>query len=502
LAAAAVLRRYDATDARAPDGLLGPFSHALMLHQLLHAAGPRQRVDARARVQARSTEALLQVWQAEHVPFADRWQAHPALLELAAFGQLDEVRAWGRQGLRAHPALIEQADASCLAALCAAEPDLAAAARAEVLRRFQPQQPDLRLCAALLDGGENARGLGLELLQASAAHWIGSDHVLRLLRRRSAEGRMAATAALQWALPLLDGAARQALLRLLLDSLDGKAAQAEPERQSAVIEVLLAHAREAAGQRSLEQVLAWVQDGDLARRSVGGALLGEHADALALIGSARLVVLADDEVQSVRAAACSLVTRALDELRSDPWPLLQLAETRFPDTRRCAFELLQQLDIATLGLDALVGLCDSNHAQVQAFARDWIRAHLDRLSPQSLLERLIEHPHAPMRAFALELMEQHLPPGAAALAEVQTFLRVSLLTPRLPRAARDRLLRVTEARGLCDQEQAAIAVSVLGAALRTQVQRDFEPLVLALSRIQLRFPDIRSEWKLLAEAGA
>lgn len=493
-AATAVLARYDETDAREPEHLRGAFAWSLMLHRLLHAAGPRFHETASARVAARNPAAVSAPWSIDHVAFADRWEQLPtSYLRLAAFGRLDEVRAFGEAGLLRHPAVLAEADGATLAALVDVPvAALALLAEHEIERRFDAERPDLSLCAELLDGGERARTLGRRLLALAEAGWIVDlAGVLMLLQRRSLEGRAAATQSVLDAMPRLDGSTRRALLALLLDALE-----AAPETSSALVDVLLAHADEAAAARNLEQILAWIQDGDLSRRTVGGALLGAHPDALATLGTARLVALADDEVQSVRAAACLLVGRALDALRDDPWPLLTLAETRFPDTRRCAFELLGKLDIEHLGHDALVALCDSNHAQVQDYARRWIGAHLERLDGARLLECLIEHPHAPMRAFALELLERHLPDGAPAFARVQDFLRASLLTPRLARPAKDRLLRVVAARGVVDAEQGRIAITILGAALRTAIQRDFEPLVLALTRIQLAWPALGSEWRL------
>jgi len=455
-------------------------------------------VNDSTRVVARNAAAVSQSWSLADVPFVDRWDKQPAVfLQLAAFGQLAEVRSFGSAGVLKHPQLLQQASAAELAALIGADPAVALLAEAEVSARFQIDHPDLDLCAALLDGAEHARTLGMRLLATSTSAWIGrSKAVALLLRRRSLEARNSAAQIVQIAMAALDASHLTELLEHLLDTLDGAPAQANPERSSALIDVLLSYPDAAARVRSLEQILAWVQDGDLPRRTVGGALLGAHPDALQLLGTARLVALADNEVQTVRAAACLLVGRAVSQLQTDPWPLLMLAETRYPDTRRCAFELLAQLDITQLNLDALVALCDSNHAQVQDFARTWIAGHLDQVDAPALLEALIEHPHAPMRAFALQLLETHLPAGAEAFARVVSFLRSTLLTPRMSRPAKDRLLRFTEQRGLQDATQGALALEVLGAALRTAIQRDFEPLVLALTRIQLQHPQLSGDWQL------
>ncbi len=493
LAAAAVLRRYGADDARAPRALQSPFVYALMLHRLLHGKGKRQRVDAMSRVCYRDTAAVKTPWLLADVPFVDRFDAKPAAFVSLATGGLDEVRAFGIDGLMRHPEAIATASPTDLAALIDT-PRIAASARAEAERRFDATVPDLKLLAALLDGGDLARALAQAFLSRSASVWIVHAQLPRLMRRRTDAGRQAIAQLTQAVLAVLDDAPRITVLERLLHAMR----EAPSERDEALLTVLTAYADVAAATLPLLQVLALVQDGTLTQRTLGGALLAAHPQSLTLLGSARLAMLAEDEVQSVRGAAAILLERALPQLQIDPWPLIQLAESRFSDNGAHAFALLQRLDATALSLDALVALCDSNRSDVQAFATRIVIARLSDLDAPQLLQRLIEHPHVAMRQLALGLLDAHWPQGTDAFSRLAPFLRSSLLTPRLARSAKDRLFAIVADRGASDESQARIAIDILDAALRTANQRDFEAIAVTLTRLRLLFPTLSSAFEAVA----
>jgi hypothetical protein len=95
-----------------------------------------------------------------------------------------------------------------------------------------------------------------------------------------------------------------------------------------------------------------------------------------------------------------------------------------------------------------------------------------------------------MRAFALELVTQHLPPGAAALQQISGFCR-SALFELWPQAAVKRgIVDFLAARGQHDEQQAAIVAAVLGDVVRMHGRGDFERALHALVRIKLAFPEV------------
>src|SRR5205823_1334438 len=132
------------------------------------------------------------------------------------------------------------------------------------------------------------------------------------------------------------------------------------------------------------------------------------------LGLERLARIAQHELVGVRAAARALLWSASDSLAADPSILFLLVESEWADTRQFAFEWLRtRANIATLGLDGVMGLLDSNRTDVQDAGAELVGKHFGELPMAELVQRLAQHPHPHLRGFALELFLHHLPKGAA-----------------------------------------------------------------------------------------
>src|SRR5690606_32878490 len=132
----------------------------------------------------------------------------------------------------------------------------------------------------------------------------------------------------------------------------------------------------------------------------------------------------------------------------------------------------------------------ATHPDVRALGRELLRASFEELDPQAVLYKLIEHPARDMRRFALELVEQHLPPGFVRLARIEGFAKAVLLDLWPDREAKRRLVAFLERRGTSDEEQARVAAQLLSEVVRTATVHDFERILAALARIQLAFPSV------------
>jgi hypothetical protein len=165
-------------------------------------------------------------------------------------------------------------------------------------------------------------------------------------------------------------------------------------------------------------------------------------------------------------------------------------ESEWDDTRRFAFDLLRtRISITALGLDGVTGLLDSNRVDVQDVGAELVRGHFGELPMGELVARLAQHPHPHMRAFALELVVNHLPPGAAALQQVSGFCRAALFELWPQAAVKRGVVDFLTARGQQDEQQAAIVAAILGDVVRMHGRGDFERAMHALVRIKLAFPE-------------
>jgi hypothetical protein len=199
---------------------------------------------------------------------------------------------------------------------------------------------------------------------------------------------------------------------------------------------------------------------------------------------------------AVRGAAQALIRGGIAALRGDPSPLFALVESRWADNRAAAFALLEQVDVARLGLDGVIGICDSTQPDVQEFGRRLVRQHFDQLDVQDLLFKLVEHPARDMQRFALELVRDHLKDGFVPLARIEPFCRACLFDLKPDRALKGSLVDFLVDRALRDERQGELVASVLGDVVRSHTRADFERVAEALVRIQLAWPGVTSDLKL------
>jgi hypothetical protein len=209
----------------------------------------------------------------------------------------------------------------------------------------------------------------------------------------------------------------------------------------------------------------------------------------------------------VRAAARSLIGGAVEELKRDMELLFMLVESEWEDTRAFAFELIRErIDIGSLGLEGVIGLCDSNRTDVQNFGKTLVSRHIAEgtggLVVEEVLSRLVQHPHPNMRVFALDLAVRYLRPGFVQLAKVEPLCRAILfdLWPSLK--AKRQVIDFLAARGLADEGQAEVAARILSDYVHTKGRADFERVMEALVRIGLEHPSVSSAVRVLVPTEA
>ncbi|MBL8798643.1 MAG: hypothetical protein JNM56_32410 [Planctomycetia bacterium] len=495
-AAAEALIHYTAEDGRNPRRLHGTFSRCYMLHRIVWG-GSRRFVydDRRLCFRFRSAKQQAAPLDEREEAYPELWDAQPrALLRVLGAARLQEVQVFALKTFLKtgkHRATLAAATLPEILALLQApyQPTVALGLE-EIERRFNPAQPDWTLLDLLLaDERPATRQLGMRFLRLCAALWTRQpERIVEFLGKPHPELR---ELVLELVLPVLagDAALRRALAERVLAML------CQPEVTEGAHEGLGILAR-AALQRELAALLDVPQLADLilrgspAAQSLAGELLQHRPEAIAELGLERLVALAQHAVAAVRLGAHALLRSALEPLQRDPAPLFVLVESDWPDTRQVAFDLLRRLDIAALGFDGLLGLLDSNRVDVQDMGQELARQHLACLPTADLAERLTQHPHPHMRAFALQLVEQHLPTGHEPLARLRRFFRTAFLDLRPRRAIKRRMVDFLLQRGLQDTRQAEAAALILGDVLRLHGRADAERALEALVRLKLAFPEI------------
>jgi hypothetical protein len=429
--------------------------------------------------------------------FPECWDLDPAAyLTVLARAKLVEVHPFAEKAVRArHTEALRAAPHAVVLAMLGAPYDRTVdLALGEIERRFDPRRPDWSLLDAMVaDGRDAVRERALKFLVLSADIWTRDvERVCALLGAKDAQVRATAAGLVVAALEDADPWLRRELAERALAALQGaEAFEGAHDGFGRVAREGLA--QEISGVLSLDEVLAFVNRGSPAAQALGGELLGRRPEAAKALGTDRVIAMATHDIAAVRRAAHALLRAELDALRGDPSALFSLASCAWDDTRGFVFELLRRdIDVGALGIDGVIALCDANHPEAQHFGREMALRHFDRVEAQELIQRLAQHPAAPMRAFAMDLVAAHLKGGFVALAKLEGFFRRVLFDVRPSRAEKRRALEFLLARGLKDERQAEVAARLFGEVLRTRCLTDVDRALDALVQLTVAYPDVES----------
>jgi len=497
--AAAVLAAFRPEDRELPKGSCDEWSRVYLYNRIL------RRFDGRLLFNPKNLTTTLRNPKSKislglgvrTESFPAVWDSHPRpLLTLLASAKVIEVQQFAHRAVTArHPELPRLATAKELAdMLTAVYPDTVELALQELDRRFDPLHPDWALLDVLMsDEREVIREHAVALLTRCSDQWTRDiERIVRFVGAPDALLRSTAASLVLAALPTSDPWFRRELAERVLAILQG------PEPSEGAYDGFARVARDGLSEElnailGLDEILAMIDRGSTAAKVAGGSLLGSRPEAVELLGTERILAMAMSDIAAVRQSAHALLTASVARLKADPSMLFALTDCEWKDTRQIAFELLRgPVDVAALGLDGIVGLCDSNREDVQGFGREMALKHFDSLDSAELLHRLAEHPSPVIRRFAVDLAVAHLKEGFVALSRLEAFFRRTLLDVLPDRREKRLVVEFLRDRGMRDERQAEVASRVLGEFVRTRGKADFELALDALVRLKLEFPQVES----------
>ena len=497
--AAAVLAAFRPEDRELPRGSSDEWSRVYLYNRILRRFDGRLLFNPKnLTTTLRSAKSTIPLGQAVRTePFPAVWDSHPRpLLTLLASARVIEVQQFAHRSVTArHPELPRLATAKELVdMLTAVYPDTVELALRELDRRFDPLNPDWALLDVLMsDEREVIREHAVALLTRCSDQWTHDiERIVRFVGAPDALLRSTAASLVLAALPTADAWFRRELAERVLGILQG------PEPAEGAHDGFARIARDGLSEElnailGLDEILAMIDKGSTAAKVAGGSLLGSRPEAVELLGTERILAVAMSDIAAVRQSAHALLGASVARLKADPSMLFALTDCEWKDTRHFAFELLRgPVDVAALGLDGIVGLCDSNREDVQSFGREMALKHFDALDSAELLHRLAEHPSAVIRRFAVDLAVAHLKEGFVALSRLEAFFRRALLDVLPDRREKRLVVEFLRDRGLRDERQAEVASRVLGEFVRTRGKADFELALDALVRLKLEYPQVES----------
>lgn len=503
-AAAEAIIPYVPQDAEPARGLYGPYASCYVLNRVIHGGSQRFHLDDRRLLfrfaNMRATQPPTNVREEAYV---ELWDAEPrAYLRVLGAAQLADAHVFAVRALsvqRMKEAVLMTADNAEIIALLRApyEPTVELGLE-ELDRRFDPQRPDWELVALVLaDERRIAQERARRWVRDTATLWTRDpERILTFLSVAHPELRSLVVELAADELRQIPDV-RKLLALKLLQLLRAKEAQPGAHEAPAMLARLVLLA-ELDAVLSIDDIMALIGSASPSAQAVGGDLLARRPAALEELGLERLTALAQHEIAAVRAAAHVLLRGGVAYLRADPSALFVLVESDWEDTRVQAFELLRNdIGYEALGLDGIIGLVDSNRADVQEVGRALVRKHFASLPSLEVIGRLVQHPAPSMRPFTVDLVLHHLGPGVAALAQVQDFCKAALFELWPDRHVKRGVIDLLGARGLQDAEQAGIAAKVLSEMVRVKGRADFERALEALVRIKLAFPEVEASIRVL-----
>lgn len=502
--AAEALVHYTPSDGQIPKGLNGSYADCYLLNRILWGRSSRLRWDARSM-----KYKFTSVKEMSTTPpgggedaFPELWEAQPmAYLRLLSAAKLPEVQEFGLEGVKRHPEVISSASGSALVGMLDSDAtDIVDLAAAELERRFAQEDPDFNLIEALLaHQRQSVWSIASRWLEQHPQLWnADTELVVRLLVHARGASLLGFAQICVNALGDADPGVRTKLAMRLLEELR-KPATTDDLHQGFAIVAREALIDELDPLLSINELLDVIQDGSNPAKTVAAAVLGQRHDGLKVLGIDGAIGLSESEIVAVRAAAQTLLASGLETLKSDPSALFSLVESRWEDNRKAAFSMFREhIEFSKLGIDGVIGLCDATQADVQSFGRDLVKEHFEEIDVQDLLFKLAEHPDRQMKKFALELIKEHLKDGYISLAKIEHFCRDCLFDLWPERALKMPLVDFLLERGLRDERQAELVASILNDFVRTNTRSDFEKVAEALVKIQLEWPDVKSDLALAA----
>ncbi|MGE3728212.1 MAG: hypothetical protein AB7I41_21840 [Candidatus Sericytochromatia bacterium] len=189
---------------------------------------------------------------------------------------------------------------------------------------------------------------------------------------------------------------------------------------------------------------------------------------------------------------------ALEALENDPRSvenlnlLVEVLDNPWDDARKKALHFFQGLEANLWTPERVIAVCDQVYGDVQAFGQALVSAFFQAGQGPVYLQALSQHPSRSIQLFVSGFLESELAPQPDQILALEPFFRGVLLQVNQGRVLKDRVLRFLSQAALEHEERPEVAEMVfqlLSQQALTTVQNDRAQVILALHRLQLKFPD-------------
>lgn len=200
----------------------------------------------------------------------------------------------------------------------------------------------------------------------------------------------------------------------------------------------------------------------------------------------QLLSMAHHRVAAVRDLARRMMMEVEERITPD-W-MVNLIETDWTDTREWMFNYIQNLPSSSITPELIYGLLDTARSDVQALAKELVQKFESTLDLKELILRGCEHPDLQVQEYVLELAER-IEWDEETLKQMELFFRIVLFRVHQGRQAKKKALSLLLKLSEQSLSFAKICTPILVDVARNQGVKDFETILVALTRIQAKYPE-------------
>ncbi|MGA9175121.1 MAG: hypothetical protein WBZ33_14275 [Thermoactinomyces sp.] len=241
------------------------------------------------------------------------------------------------------------------------------------------------------------------------------------------------------------------------------------------------------GQTSLEKILRLLSNDEVKLQEFGARLFQLVKPGPDELTPAMLLAFAHSPLVSAREEARKIIAKTPSIQTPDF--LVNLAETEWDDTREWTLQIIRERK--EIDPDLIYGLLDTARTDIQQFAMELVEKYEERLDLIELLLRASEHPDLNVQEYTLTLAAK-VKWTPERLKRTELFFRTVLFRVHQGRKAKQQALKLLLDLGESSKEMAEIIVPLLSDLSRNFGKKDFERILLALTRIQTRYPDLKT----------
>ncbi|MBA4496088.1 hypothetical protein ACFO25_16480 [Paenactinomyces guangxiensis] len=237
----------------------------------------------------------------------------------------------------------------------------------------------------------------------------------------------------------------------------------------------------------LDRVLLLINSRDAGLQELGARLLQRWEPGSKEVGVEELSSLAHCRIAFARREARGWLDRVKQQLKAEEW--VNLVETDWEDTRGWVFEQIENAAEEMVSPTLIYGLLDSSIDEVRQKAMELAEQYEEQLDARELVLRASESPYLSVLTFAVERAQQ-LRWSAEHLGELELFFRQILFRVNQGRKAKNLAFRLLAQWGEENKELAQVAVRVLSDYARNGGKRDFEQVLVILTKLRSLYPEL------------